>query len=112
MSSFMDVLEELCRVPGARGAIFVDYEGESIQQLSVDKGLSAYDLSVAGAHATPILTNLLKCDSVRLHGEDALTLIKVVTDLYAVILVADPNALSPRLQWAVDRAAVQLKALM
>ena len=112
MTSFLTVLEELCRVPGTRGAVFVDYEGESIQQVCVDGTLSTYDLSVAGAHATPILSGLMKCESVRLVGQDSLTLIRVVTQLYAVVVVARPDALSSRLQYAVDRAAMQLKELM
>jgi predicted regulator of Ras-like GTPase activity (Roadblock/LC7/MglB family) len=38
------------RAPGARGAVFCDYEGEFVELVVRDPALSAYDMRVFGAH--------------------------------------------------------------
>lgn len=38
------------RAPGARGAVFCDYEGEHVALVARDPALSEYDLKVFGAH--------------------------------------------------------------
>lgn len=110
MRDFMDVLEALCREQGVRGAVFVDHEGECIQQATADPTLTKYELSVAGAYVAPILSGLMKCESLRLRGSDGDTYIKVVEGSYAVVVLAHPKTLSGRLQLAVNRAAVELKS--
>ena len=40
------------RAPGARGAVFCDYEGEFVELVVRDPALSAYDMRVFGAQLT------------------------------------------------------------
>lgn len=48
-TDFRSVLEDLVRsVPGAWGAIFVDFEGEAVDLYAVS---DAYEVKLAGAHA-------------------------------------------------------------
>lgn len=111
---FTAVLRELCSsVPGARGAVFVDYEGESVQRAVLDETLSAYDLDVAGAHAAPILAAAAgACRFLRLHGVEGCTYIHAVKDDYSVVLITRPDVLTAQATWRLRRAAVRLRELM
>ncbi|MEW5850147.1 MAG: hypothetical protein AB2A00_15270 [Myxococcota bacterium] len=110
---FQAVLMELCRsVPGARGAVFVDYEGESVQRAVLDPALGAYDLDVAGAHAAPIMAASVGCRVIRLVGHEGSTFIHAVKDNYSVVLVTQPGTLLPRAMWGLRHAAHRLKDLM
>jgi hypothetical protein len=46
------------RAPGARGAIFCDYEGESVELVLRDAQLSEYDMKVFGAQLASVWTGL------------------------------------------------------
>jgi hypothetical protein len=39
----------VAKAPGARGAIFCDYEGEAVELVVRDESLSEYDMKVCGA---------------------------------------------------------------
>lgn len=111
--SFMPVLENLCqRVPGARGVVFVDHDGECIQQHVHDPGLDPYDLMVAGAHVAPIMAHVLRPTLLLLDGQDGVTAIQIVTERYAVVLLTTVNARRFHITRALAQAAVELHALM
>lgn len=111
--SFIPVLEALCqRVPGARGAVFVDHDGECIQQHVLDPALLAYDLMVAGAHVAPIMAHVLKPTLVVLDGREGVTAIQIVTERYAVLLLTVPNVHRFQITRALAQAATELHALM
>ena len=111
--SFKPVLMALCQaVPGARGAVFVDYDGECIQQVVLDPTLSGYDLMVAGAHAAPLLANGWHPSLITLRGEEGLTCIHVVTGKYAVVLLCTPTTHLFHVTRAINSALFDVKELM
>ena len=82
-------------VPGARGAIMADWEGEAVDQVGL---MDDYDLQVMGAHEGVILQNL--CEIANRLGNDrpsevvittthAQTLILPVTSDYFLLLTLD-----------------------
>lgn len=91
--SFKLVLEHLLQqVPGALGAIIVDWEGEAVDHAA---RMDSYELQVLGAHKGVILANLR--EAVRRLGDEEIeeivistavsqTLILPVTPEYALIL--------------------------
>jgi hypothetical protein len=67
---FRPVLTTLvARVPGARGAIFCDGEGESVDLLVKDPALSEFDLRVFGAQIAACWMNV--DEMARTHGAGA-----------------------------------------
>src|SRR5438105_15492900 len=104
---------ELCRsVDGARGAVFVAFDGECVQQAILDHSLTDYDLAVAGAHAAPILANPLGNRFLFLKGDEGTTIIRTVKDGYAVVLVASPVTLVPNADMALRHAARAISVAM
>jgi predicted regulator of Ras-like GTPase activity (Roadblock/LC7/MglB family) len=111
--SFKPVLMNLCQaIPGARGAVFVDYDGECIQQVVLDPSLTHYDLMVAGAHAAPLLANEWRPCILNLRGADGLTCIHVVTGKYAVVLLCTPSTNVFHVTRAIKSALSDVKDLM
>jgi predicted regulator of Ras-like GTPase activity (Roadblock/LC7/MglB family) len=111
--SFKPVLMTLCQaIPGARGAVFVDYDGECIQQVVVDPSLADYDLMVAGAHAAPLIANGWRPGIINMRGEDGLTCIHVVTGKYALVLLCAPTTEVFHVTRAIKEALSNVKDLM
>ncbi|MBI5497494.1 MAG: hypothetical protein HY904_20960 [Deltaproteobacteria bacterium] len=107
--SFDVVLAQLCRsVPGARGAIFVDHEGEAIQHVVHDPTLAAYDLQVAGAYVAPLLAHAMAPRQLHVHGVEGNTFIQVVTETYAVVLLATTATPTWQARVALHRCARDL----
>jgi hypothetical protein len=104
---FARILMELCRrVPCSRGAIFVDHEGECVQHAILDAALTTYDMAVAGAHAAPLACcSALRFDTFAVRGDNGVTLIQMVKDRYAVVLVMGESATVPRARWELEKAA-------
>jgi hypothetical protein len=84
------------RAPGARGAIFCDYEGESVELALKDPQLSEYDLKVFGAQmaaAWVLLSDGSKgrgagdVEEMRLGCEAGTLLCRALPDGYYVVLV-------------------------
>ena len=82
-------------VPGARGAIMADWEGEAVDQVGL---MDDYDLQVMGAHKGVILQNLYKIASRLDHDRPsevvitttrAQTLLLPVTSDYFLMLTLD-----------------------
>jgi predicted regulator of Ras-like GTPase activity (Roadblock/LC7/MglB family) len=94
--SFKQLLGDLvAKVPGARGAIIADWEGEAVDQFGL---MDDYDLKVMGAHKGIILHDMR--DVVRRLGDDRLheivitteraqTLVLPVTNDYFLVLTLD-----------------------
>lgn len=85
-------------VPGALGAIIVDWEGEAVDQVSL---LSEYDIKVIGAHNGIILTRLQtvldrtdggSLEEVMISSSTARTLVQPLTEDYLLLLQLDRNA--------------------
>ena len=56
---FRRMLDQLiANAPGARGAVFCDYEGEFVELVVADPALTDYDMKVVGAHMAAAWTNL------------------------------------------------------
>jgi predicted regulator of Ras-like GTPase activity (Roadblock/LC7/MglB family) len=82
-------------VPGARGAIMADWEGEAVDQVGL---MDDYDLQVMGAHKGVILQNLYQIASrlgndrpseVVITTTRAQTLLLPVTSDYFLMLTLD-----------------------
>ncbi len=111
--SFIPPLELLCKkVPGARGAIFVDYDGELVQSFRVDPALKDYDLFVVGAHATPLLNHALKPVALHMVGAEGCTFIQHVGSRYAVVLLATHATVPALARHWLQRTAQDLKLMM
>lgn len=93
---FKPLLKNLLdRVPGAQGAIIVDWEGEAVDQVSY---MEEYELKVIGAHKGVILANLRAVfdrngdDQVReivITTQQSQTLVLPVTRDYFLVLTLD-----------------------
>lgn len=67
---FREMLQEMIDdIPGARGAIFLDHEGEAVDRIGRD--LSDYDLQVIGAYQGIFLSQLRRLTEDLRHGEVA-----------------------------------------
>lgn len=103
--SFRDPLQEMLdRIPGAQGAILVDWEGEAVDQVGV---MDEYDLKLVGAYKGVILTNLRQVAS-RI-SDDQLQEIVITTEHAQLIML--PVTLEYFLALALDRSDVLGRAL-
>jgi predicted regulator of Ras-like GTPase activity (Roadblock/LC7/MglB family) len=100
------------RVPGARGAVFCDHEGESVAQAVRAGTVSEYDMKVFGAQIAALWVNLQ--GSTRECGAGAMVELRVgcaggsvfcrsLPDGYYVVLLTGPSA-------GGGRAAFELRA--
>lgn len=80
---FKSILNDwISRVPGALGAIIVDWEGEAVDQVG---RLDSYDLKVIGAHKGLILDQLRK--AVQRTAGNELLEISISTSKYQTLIV-------------------------
>jgi len=91
-------------VPGARGAIVADWEGEAVDQVGL---MDSYDLQVMGAHKGVVLQNLSRVVS-RL-GNDRLTEVVIITTLGQTVIL--PITTDYYLLLTCDRHSVLGQAL-
>jgi hypothetical protein len=91
----------VARVPGARGAVFCDYEGEFVDLAVRDPALSPYDMRVYGAHLAALWLNLQNNSSERGAGgivelrmgcAGGTLLCRALRDGYYVVLLIAPGA--------------------
>jgi hypothetical protein len=113
------ILRELIdATPGARGAVFCDREGETVNSVGASgqtnpELLNDYDLRVAGAQlATPIdlaLTNARESMGLLqecvIHGPRETLLVSVLPDGYYIVLCMEPGALTSRAMFRLRGAA-------
>ena len=94
---FKQVLQELVEdIPGGRGAIFLDHEGEAVERFGRD--LSDYQLQVIGAYQGIFLSQLRRLAEDLRHGQlqqfrigchDAAIYVCDLADGYYLALVTD-----------------------
>ncbi|MBE0500463.1 MAG: roadblock/LC7 domain-containing protein [Desulfuromonadales bacterium] len=114
--SFKQTLENLIeRVPGALGAIFADWEGEAVDQVS---RIGDYELKVIGAHKGIILTNMrlamrdLESDileEIVVTTERCQTLILPVTQDYYLVLTLKRSEMLGRALFEARRTIAILR---
>ena len=107
-------------VPGARGAIFCDYEGESVDLVVAAPQppgcapLSVYDLKICGAQLTAVWTVLQerskangagRLEALRLAAEHGTLLCHAAKEGYYVTLLLAPRAQASKAAVAVARLA-------
>ena len=105
--------------PGATGAIFIDWEGEAVDQYAVDG--EVYQLKVMGAYKGVILglineaqknTDSGQVRTVSIKMENYNVLIAPVKEGYAVTLVLESGAIMSRAAYRAGRAVEALKNQM
>ncbi|OHB31490.1 MAG: GTPase-activating protein [Desulfuromonadaceae bacterium GWC2_58_13] len=86
--AFKKILGRLVEsVPGAKGAILADWEGESVDQVA---RMDDYELKVIGAHKGVILANLR--DVVRrLEGSDLKEIVVTSAGMQIIIMPVTPE---------------------
>lgn len=113
---FKSLLSRLLEdIPGALGAIIVDWEGESVDQVA---RINEYDIKVLGAHSGIILSQLREAlsriDSGELHeviirtGQNK-TLIAPLTEEYLLILQLGAEAIAARAAHKVRHCVAELR---
>jgi len=75
------------RIPGSLGAIIVDWEGESVDQVG---RIDAYELKVIGAHKGLILDNL-RAAVARSEGNDLEEIIITTVKRQTIIMPANQD---------------------
>ncbi|APG25242.1 MAG: roadblock/LC7 domain-containing protein [Syntrophotalea acetylenica] len=113
---FKTVLRDLVNsVPGARGAIIADWEGEAVDQVGP---MDEYDLRLVGAHKGIILGNLrvmldrIGNDDLReviISTRDTQTLVLPITPDYFLVLAGCRNQLLGRARFAARRCVQILR---
>ena len=109
------------RAPGARGAVFCDYEGESVGLVIRDAGLSEYEMKVFGAQLAALLLSLQA--SSKENGAGPLTelrvccasgtlLCRLVQDGYYVALLVGGGSPSAAAAFALRAAATEIAAAL
>jgi hypothetical protein len=105
------------RVPMARGAVFCDHEGESVELVIHDDALSEYELKVAGAQLASVWLGLQ--GSARDCGAGTLLelqvrcgagslLCRALPDGYYVVLVVGRGGSGASAAFALRSAATQI----
>jgi predicted regulator of Ras-like GTPase activity (Roadblock/LC7/MglB family) len=117
---FRRILSSLIeRAPGARGAIFCDYEGEFVDLALSDPQLSEYELKVFGAQMAAAWINLHDgattrgaggIEEMRLGCEGGTLLCRALPDGYYVVLVLQPRSPSGAASFELARSSRELAA--
>jgi len=105
------------RAPGARGAIFCDYEGESVELVLRDAQLSEYEMKVFGAQLASVWSDL--STTAKENGAGALVELRVgcaegsllcrsLPDGYYVVLLVARGAPSASAAFALRSTAGEI----
>lgn len=124
--SFQAALRELVvRAPGARGAVFCDGQGESVELMVADpappgcEGLSEYDLQLAGAYVAPAWLSLHagsvergagKAVELQLRCDKGTLLCRTLREDYYLVLVLAPGKPPAAAAFALREAAARVLA--
>lgn len=114
---FKSLLNRLLEdIPGALGAIIIDWEGEAVDQVT---RTNEYDIKILGAHSGIILgllrEALSRIDSGDLEevvirtGENK-TLMAPLTEDYLLILQLGPEAIAARAAYKMRHCVAQLRS--
>ncbi len=103
-------------IPGALGAIIIDWEGESVDQVA---RIEEYEIKVLGAHKGIIL-NLLRealsridsgdLEEVLIRTGENKTLIAPLTEDYYLVLTLGPEAIAARAASKMRRCVNALRS--
>ncbi len=114
---FKSLLKRLLEdIPGALGAIIVDWEGEAVDQVALT---NEYEIKVLGAHSGIILAQLrealLRTDSGRLdevviHTGQNKILISPLTEEYLLILQLDSKAIAALATYKMRQCVTALRS--
>ncbi|MEO6955018.1 MAG: roadblock/LC7 domain-containing protein [Polyangia bacterium] len=116
-TAFTEALRQVvARVPGARGAVFLDGEGEAVDEFAE---VSTTEIRILGAHLG-ILIAIIKEHAGKLgdpqelviETERAILLVLVLDDRYMVALEAGPTAQLGVMRRELGRAADALRREM
>jgi len=118
-SAFAEILAELVgQIPGALGAVFLDWEGEAVDQFS---HIPLFDILLAGAHWGIVLRLVQECldryawgsaELVVLNGPDTDIIIKRITGEYAVVLAMKAGHHLAHALTAVDKVTTEIRQEM
>ena len=113
---FKSLLNRLLEdIPGALGAIIVDWEGEAVDHVA---RMEEYDIKVFGAHKGIILTLLreamgqLDCgelEEVLIRTGQNKALIAPLTEDYVLVLTLGPESLATRAAFKMRRCVEELR---
>ena len=114
---FKSLLHRLLEdIPGALGAIIVDWEGEAVDQVA---RTSEYDIKVLGAHSGIILSQLREAllrteggdlDGVVIRTDQNKILISPLTEDYLLLLQLGPQAIAARATYRMGRCVDELRS--
>ena len=107
------------RAPGARGAVFCDFEGEHVELVIRDPGLSEYDMKVFGAQMAASWLRLQ--EHATEHGAGAIVelrlgcsggtlLCRSLRDGYYVVLLVSPGPPSALAAFELQNIAVEISS--
>jgi predicted regulator of Ras-like GTPase activity (Roadblock/LC7/MglB family) len=105
------------RVPGSRGAVFCDHEGESVAQVVRDGALSEYDMKVFGAQIAALWLSLQErtreCGAgspveLRVVSAGGVLLCRTLPDGYYVVLLTGPKSSGGQAAFELRAAAAEI----
>lgn len=103
-------------IPGALGAIIIDWEGEAVDHVS---RMGDYDIKVFGAHKGIILQLLReamdrfdsgKLEEVMIRTGRNKSLIAPLTDEYFLVLTLGPQSIAARAAFKARRCVAELRS--
>jgi predicted regulator of Ras-like GTPase activity (Roadblock/LC7/MglB family) len=107
------------RVPGAVGAIFVDWEGEAVDQFA---HMPELEIQLVGAHWGVVLNQTTSAldrhpyfgpvEALLVEGDRATVLVRRVTERYYVVLTTKRGAHLATAQRELERSAETLRGEM
>ncbi|MFK5926992.1 MAG: roadblock/LC7 domain-containing protein [Desulfuromusa sp.] len=113
---FKSLLDRLLEdIPGALGAIIVDWEGEAVDHVA---RVNEYDIKVLGAHSGIILTQLRDTlirvdnghlDQVVIRTDHNKIMISPLTEDYLLILQLGVDAIVARAAYKMGRCVEELR---
>lgn len=120
---FETILSELVRaVPGARGAIFCDREGETIVSVGASgrdepEAEDDYDLRITGAQLAPNLAEVSNApfgppEELRIRGSREHLLVRTLPEGYYLVLCLAPATVVSRASYHLRRAGRQVLSEM
>ncbi len=115
---FREMLDSLVeRTRGARGAVFCDFEGEFVELVVRDPGLSDYDMKVFGAQVAAAWLNAHNGSSqkgagdiveMRIGCSGGTLLCRTLRDGYYVVLLLATGASAGVASWALQGTAAEI----
>lgn len=113
---FKQLLDRLLEdIPGALGAIIIDWEGEAVDQVA---RINEYDIKVLGAHCGIIMNQLREAlarvdsgdlEEIVIRSGENKTLIAPLTEEYLLALHLGPTAIVARATFRMRKCVGELR---